>query len=232
MSAALDVYLEVGSKRVFAGALEWPGWCRRGKDAEAALRALVDYTPRYVAALGSGGRGVPRPRSVADLHIAQRLKGDATTDFGAPSRAPKADDRPLATSELRRQIKLWRACGAAFDAAAAAATGLELAKGPRGGGRDLDAMAAHVFDADRAYLSLIGGRFADPHGGAPIDMEALREAIVAALTARARGEPPEHPRRSGRYWSPRYFVRRSAWHALDHAWEIEDRAVPRSRRRG
>jgi hypothetical protein len=27
-------------------------------------------------------------------------------------------------------------------------------------------------------------------------------------------------------WSPRYYVRRAAWYALDHAWEIEDRAKP------
>jgi hypothetical protein len=25
------------------------------------------------------------------------------------------------------------------------------------------------------------------------------------------------------HWTPRYFVRRMAWHELDHAWEIEAR---------
>ena len=225
-----EVYLEVGRKRIFAGALDWPGWCRSGRDGDAALQALVDYTPRYVAALGSAARGVPRPRTVAELRIVERLKGDATTEFGAPSRPPKGDGRSLAAPELKRQIRLWRACGSAFDAAAAAATGLELTKGPRGGGRELDAIAAHVFEADRAYLARIGGRFPESKDrDVPVAMGGLREAIAAALTARARGEPPAHPRRSGTYWSPRYFVRRSAWHALDHAWEIEDRAVPRSR---
>ena len=160
----------------------------------------------------------------------ERLKGDATTDFGAPGRAPKADDRPLDAAELKRQIKLWRACQNAFDAAAAAAKGKELAKGPRGGGRELDAIVAHVLDADGSYLRLIGGRFMPAKGqSAAKAMPEQREVIVEALTASARGEPPAYPRRVDRYWSARYFVRRSAWHALDHAWEIEDRTAPRSR---
>jgi len=41
---------------------------------------------------------------------------------------------------------------------------------------------------------------------------------------RRRGEePPPNPRRTKPLWSPRFAIRRSAWHALDHAWEIEDR---------
>jgi hypothetical protein len=226
MPAALDVYLEVGTKRVFAGAVEWLGWCRTAKTEDAALQALVEYTARYASALGSASRGLPRPKSLSDLQVVQRLKGDATTDFGAPSQPPKADGRPLDAAELKRQIKLWRACQAAFDAAAAAAKGKTLAKGPRGGGRELDAIVAHVFDADGSYLRLIGGKFTLPKGQSEAKaMPDQREAIVEALTASARGEPPAFPRRVDRYWSARYFVRRSAWHALDHAWEIEDRTA-------
>jgi hypothetical protein len=40
------IYLEVGSKRVFAVAMERPGWCRSGRDEDAALKALVAYGPR------------------------------------------------------------------------------------------------------------------------------------------------------------------------------------------
>jgi hypothetical protein len=55
-------------------------------------------------------------------------------------------------------------------------------------------------------------------------MAAVRTLELDLLAVRARGgDPPENPRRRSPYWSPRYFVRRSAWHALDHAWEIEDR---------
>lgn len=35
------VHLEVGRKRVFAWALDWPGWCRPGRTEELALEALV-----------------------------------------------------------------------------------------------------------------------------------------------------------------------------------------------
>ncbi len=50
-SRKIKIYLEIGSQRVFAGAPDWPGWCRSGKDEEAAVRALFDYRLRYERAL-------------------------------------------------------------------------------------------------------------------------------------------------------------------------------------
>ena len=67
---------------------------------------------------------------------------------------------------------------------------------------------------------MLGGK--RPKGG---DMAELREEILRNLASRAKGEPPERNMRA-KPWAPRYFVRRSAWHAIDHAWEIEDRASP------
>mgnify|MGYP003380452358 CR=1 FL=1 len=40
----ISVYLEIGQKRTFAGAVDWPGWCRAGRDEAAALQAPVSYT--------------------------------------------------------------------------------------------------------------------------------------------------------------------------------------------
>ncbi|MGH2773763.1 MAG: hypothetical protein ACRDIU_11590 [Actinomycetota bacterium] len=37
----VKVFVENGSKRVFAGAVDWPGWCRSGKDEQEALEALA-----------------------------------------------------------------------------------------------------------------------------------------------------------------------------------------------
>ncbi len=50
-----------------------------------------------------------------------------------------------------------------------------------------------------------------------------RRAILEALGAAARGEVPPRGPRGGARCAPRSFVRRVAWHVLDHAWEIEDR---------
>ncbi|HVL81772.1 MAG TPA: hypothetical protein VM840_09290 [Actinomycetota bacterium] len=77
-----------------------------------------------------------------------------------------------------------------------------------------------MYEADHAYLRSIGGRHADDG-----EMGSLRDAIVETLAGRVRGEPPAPSRRRTPHWPPRYMIRRSAWHALDHAWEIEDRAT-------
>ena len=45
----LNVYLEVGSRRTFAAAIDWPGWCRMGPDEATALQTLLDYGPRMRA---------------------------------------------------------------------------------------------------------------------------------------------------------------------------------------
>src|SRR5213592_534635 len=152
----VDVYLEAGSKRVFAGAVDWPGWCRSGKGEKAAVQALFDYGPRYAAALRGWRLGFVAPRSAAVLRVVERLPGDATTDFGAPGKPPKGDRRPLEDAELKRLQTILRATWKSFDASADGACGKELAKGPRGGGRDLDQIVGHVMEADAGYLARIG----------------------------------------------------------------------------
>lgn len=212
----MDVYLEVGAKRMFAGALEWPGWCRTARDEGSALEALLAYAPRYAAALKGSRLGFEAP---TDLRVVERLPGDATTDFGAPSAAPAIDAEPMTEADLRRSQALLRACWRAFDAAADAATGKELRKGPRGGGRDLDTIVEHVVGADAGYLRMIGAKAGAEQEAGP---EPMRSAISTALASAVRDGVPPSPR-GGKRWTPRYFVRRSAWHVLDHAWEIEDR---------
>ena len=39
----VETYLEVGAKRVFAGALDWPGWCRSSRHERDALEALLGW---------------------------------------------------------------------------------------------------------------------------------------------------------------------------------------------
>lgn len=213
------VALEVGSKRVFAVALDWPGWSRSGRTEEEALQRLREYAGRYTAAIGD-----PAPADAADFDVVERLEGNATTDFGAPGIPPADDERPLDGDELERQARLLLAAWGVFDAAAAAAAGKRLATGPRGGGRDVAKMTDHVLGAEEGYLAQLGRRRPKPPAtGTDARMRQVRDAALEALRARARGEDPPDASRVKRRWSPRYFVRRSAWHALDHAWELEDR---------
>ena len=220
------VYLEVGTKRVFAGAIDWPGWCRSGRTEADALASLIAYGDRYGRAVGVVDPAFASSDGTAGIEVVERLPGDATTDFGAPSQAHSADGRSLDDAGLRRQLGLLEASWMALDAAAASARGVELRRGPRGGGRELDAILEHVANAEVAYLARIGAKVppAAP-GNARDHLERERDAVREALAAAAHGLPPAMPARSGARWTPRYFVRRAAWHVLDHAWEIEDRVI-------
>ena len=221
-----EVYLEVGRKKIFAGALDWPGWCRSGRDEEAALAALIAYAPRYATIFARTPIDFVAPDDPAALTIAERLAGTSTTDFGAPDVAPARDAEPFDEAARERAeailAEIWRA----FDQAVRAAEGKELRKGPRGGGRERDGIVRHVLGADAAYLRRLAQTFSQDDE-APLDDELrrTREAIRAALTAGVRGEIPQQGPRGGALWMPRYFVRRVAWHTVDHLWEIEDRIV-------
>ena len=218
-----SVYVEIGEKRTFAGAIEWPGWCRGGKDGATALQALLEYGRRYERALGAARLGFKAPVKLSDLEVTEKVRGSTTTDFGAPGAAPRRDQDTVDEAELRRFEKVLGACWREFDAAVRGAYGKTLRRGPRGGGRDLRKMIEHVVGADQAYLAALGWTFPGPTGSGAEDLPKVREAIFAGLRAAAQGKIPVKGPRGGRRWSPRYFVRRSAWHVLDHAWEIEDR---------
>jgi hypothetical protein len=203
----IDVRIETGKSRVFAIAIDWPGWARSGKTEAEAIETLLEYGDRYKRATGARV-------AVREANVVERVKGDSGTDFGVPG-FPSADDEPIDARELKRQIKLLEACWTAFDDAARAAKGKTLTTGPRGGGRALAKIVEHQRESELAYLGQLGG-----------DRKAkdLRAAFVDALDLRRCGELPDTGPRGGRRWTPRQAIRRSAWHALDHAWEIEDRA--------
>jgi hypothetical protein len=194
------VYLEVGGKKTFASAADWPGWCRSGKDETSALEALAAYAPRYakVARLAR----IDFPKDATNFNVIERLNGNATTDFGAPGMPAKNESKPLTVSETKRRVALVEACWKYLDQVRAKAPE-ELRKGPRGGGRDREKMYAHVLDAEVGYGPAIGVRVKKS------DRAALREAFL-------------NPNRDTK-WPVAYAMRRIAWHALDHAWEMEDR---------
>ena len=214
-TARLAVAIEAGDKKVFASAVDWPGWSRSGKTQEAAIESLLAYAPRYGAAVARAGLELP---SSFDVDVVEEGRGGSGTDFGVPSALTyAADARPVDAAEAERLAWIVEAAWSTLDAVAATAPA-ELRKGPRGGGRDRDKMVAHVNEADWYYAKEVAIRVLAPKSRA--DTEALRAAVLTVLRQASDGSPL-----AGRKWPLRYAARRIAWHALDHAWEMEDRST-------
>lgn len=223
---SFEVYLESGQKRTVAGVLDWPGWCRIGRDEDTALSALADYQARYARILRETAYAAALAAPVPTFTIVERLAGNATTDFGVPECAPAWDLTPLDAASARRYQLVLEAIWRGFDAAVAAASGAELRRGPRGGGRDLDGVVWHTLRAERNYLARRGWKIGKVPDDDPVGAAALiRQGVLDALAAAMRGEAPERGPRGGAIWPARYFARRIAWHVLDHLWEIEDRVI-------
>ena len=224
-ASKLPIYVEVGAKRTFATAVDWPGWSRGGRDEPEAVAALAAYGERYAAVVTPAGLKLVPPKDPTGFDVTKRVKGNATTDFGVPAIGIPSDGAPLPKAEVERLERILAACWGALDRAAKNARGVELRKGPRGGGRELDKIVEHVVGAEEMYMTKLGARAPKAAGGRPVRPNDLRDAILAALRATALGLPVGEPSRVKSLWTPRYFVRRAAWHVLDHVWEIEDRAI-------
>jgi hypothetical protein len=223
---SINVSVEIGKKNAFAGAVDWPGWCRGGKDENTALLALLEYGPRYAQVMGRSEIKFQVPTDTSDFVITERHVGNSTTDFGAPAIMLDADQVPIDQMELERLQTLLGVCWIAFDRALQQAADKELRKGPRGGGRELDKIIEHIIEADRGYLSRLAWKHQREPGVLPEEELTLtRQAILNALKIGVKGELPEQGPRGGIIWPPLYFVRRVAWHVLDHTWEIEDRII-------
>jgi hypothetical protein len=210
--ARVDVVLEEGAKRTFASALDWPGWARSATSREAAIAALASYRDRYARVLDATSLVVPS----GSLHVREVLVGDATTDFGAPGKIAERDRRALLPADRERFAAILVSCWSRFDVVAGSAG--HLRTGPRGGGRQLDAMRRHVADAEMSYARALGLRVSAADAG-PDAIEARRSRILGVLANTLT------PERDGK-WPLRYAVRRIAWHVCDHLFEIEDRSGP------
>lgn len=198
---SVRVVVEVGKTWVFASALDWPGWARRGKGEHAALDALLAYADRYAPVAGDGF-------APGALEVIDTLPGTGTTDFGAPDAVCDADRVPADATEADRLASILERSWLYLDSVVAGAPA-ELRKGPRGGGRDRDAIAEHVREAERSYARTVGLRL-PPR----TPWSEQRESFAGALRSGASGS-----------WPTRYALRRTAWHVLDHAWEIQDRVM-------
>ena len=216
MAKTIPIYLEQGANKVFACSIDYPGWCRSGKDEQQALEALADYAPRYAEVAKRAKAAFPAKG--VEFEVVERVKGKGATDFGIPHEIPEADAEPLTARQAARQVELMRAAWAILDKVAKASPA-ELRKGPRGGGRDRDKMLDHVLGAEAAYARQVGVKRPAPQVGDRKAIKALRDDLAEALGGASDGSRP-----TPKGWPPRYAMRRIAWHVLDHAWEMQDRA--------
>lgn len=221
MPRPIAVTVEATSKKAFATAVDWPGWSRAGKTEELALESLAAAAVRYEVVAREAGEPFPPNANDPDaFDVVERTGGGGGTDFGVPSSITGLDRKPASKAEAARLARLVLAAWTVFDRVAASAPA-ELRKGPRGGGRDRDKIIGHVIEADSAYAREIGIRQKQPDPADRAAIDALRAAMLDVLRQPSDGSPL-----ADRKWTTRYAARRVAWHALDHAWEMEDRTEP------
>ena len=180
---------------------------------------MAAYAPRYVP-VAKKARVSFDPRAVTAVRVVERIPGSANTDFGVPHEISKRDTTPLSAAESKRMAALVKAAWAVFDEVATSAPA-QLRKGPRGGGRDRDKIIDHLIGADDIYARKLGVRLTVAQRADHRALRTFRAAVIDALEKPSNGAALIE-----RGWPQRYAARRIAWHALDHAWEIQDRSDP------
>ncbi|HEU0028923.1 MAG TPA: hypothetical protein VFQ25_17590 [Ktedonobacterales bacterium] len=227
MAGELRLTLETGpkGKQVVAVAPDWPGLERGAKTGEAAIARLQAYLPRYapVAKLAGMGMQLAAVATGEVVEVVERYPGTGSTDFWGISYAFSDIDRQaMSSEELERDLTLLQACWAFFDAVRLRVSA-EMRKGPRGGGRDRDRIVGHTLGVEQDWAAKLEVRA--PEGALLTDegLSAYRDAYRAAIRAfHAEGKP-------ARNWPLRYLIRHTAFHTLDHAWEMEDKDLTANR---
>ncbi len=206
-------------KRAVAFSLDWPGWSRGAKTPELALETLEAYRARYRPIADLAGM-VDAFDATGPLEIVEDRVGTGSTDFWGISFSPSSTEQdPMDEAELERGIALLRACWAFFDGVAARVSP-EMRKGPRGGGRDRDHIIRHTIRVESEdFARKVGLRIPEGAALTPDGLRQHRETYVVAMHAYNAGEVE----RRMRSWTLPFLIRHSAYHTLDHAWEMEDR---------
>jgi hypothetical protein len=215
------VVLEKGpkAKKFVAFAVDWPGWSRGGTSAAGALETLAAYRDRYQSVAAGAGMGPTFDDAGPPVVVEERV-GTGSTDFWGISFSPSSlEQEPMDPSEFERKLTLLRACWAIFDDVAARVSA-EMRKGPRGGGRDRDTIIAHVIRVESEDFARKVGLVIPERGAlAPGALAPYRSAYLEAMRAYQRGEVG----RAMRSWTLAFLVRHSAYHTMDHAWEMQDK---------
>ncbi len=225
MAHQLRVTLEIGpkGKKVVAVAPDWPGLERGAKTGETAIERLQTYLPRYaqVAKL-AGMDGELAATNTVD--IVEQYPGTGSTDFWGISFGFSSIDRQdMSSGELERELTLMQTCWVFFDDVRLRVSA-EMQKGPRGGGRDRDHIVRHTLYTEQTWAKMIGVLTPDDAMVTDQGLKAHRAAYCQAIR-----DYHSQGKLAGKMakWPLRYLIRHTAYHTLDHAWEMEDKDLTR-----
>ena len=207
-------------KKSVAFSLDWSGWSRGAKTAEQAVETLDAYRPRYRPVAEIAGM-LAEFDAAGPLEIVEDRIGTGSTDFWGISFSPSSMEHgQLDDAELERKLTLLQATWTFFDDIAARVSA-EMRKGPRGGGRMRDEIIRHVIRVESLDHAKQVGVLEEDDGTAltPQGLREHREAYIAAIRDYNAGKVD----RKMRSWTLPFLIRHSAFHTLDHAWEMEDK---------
>ena len=218
MTDQLRVILEIGKKRrIVAGAMDWPGLDRWGTSEDDALAKLESYLSRYAGVAERAGLSSAFKRA-GPMTVVERVPGSSSTDFWGIAHVPSELEREvLSEKDLERRLAVLQASWSFFDDTASRVSA-ELAPGPRSAGRTREQIIRHMYGNEPEQFSrkvevrtplevVLTPDGLDVHRAAYLD--AIREYNVE--------------RKPARTWPIQFLIRRTAQHAMDHAWEMEDR---------
>lgn len=221
MSSYMRVVLEMGSKgkKVVAVAIDWPGLERGAKSGEEAVERLRFYMARYLPVIKLAGMDAEFD-AIENIMVVEAYPGTGSTDFWGISFAfSNIDKQAMRSDELERELTLMRACWAFFDGVRGRVSA-GMQKGVRGGGRDRDQIVRHVFAAEQDWSKMIGVHTADSVMFTNEGLKAHRDAYCQAIR-----DYHSQGKLAGKVakWPLRFMIRHTAFHTLDHAWEMEDK---------
>jgi hypothetical protein len=218
MSDHLRVTLEIGpkGKKVVAVAPDWPGLQRGAKTAEKAIERLRSYIPRYSQVAKRVGMNAALD-VVKNVDVVEEYPGTGSTDFWGISFAfSSIDKQGISGDELERELMLMQACWAFFDDVRGRVSA-EMQKGPRGGGRDRAHIVRHIFANEQDWAKGLGVLTPDDAMLTGEGLKAHRDAYCHAIR-----DYHSQGKMAGK-WPLRYLIRHTAFHTMDHAWEMEDK---------
>lgn len=221
MTNPMRVTLEIGpkGKKMVAVAPDWPGLERGAKTGEQAIEKLRAYLPRYsqVAKLAAMNAAFD---TIQNLEVVEEYPGTGSTDFWGISFAfSSIDKQGMSADELERELKLMQACWTFFDDVRRRVSA-EMQKGPRGGGRDRDHIVRHTLAAEQDWAKGVGVLTPDDALLTDEELKAYRAAYCQAIREyHSQGKMAGNVAK----WPLRFLIRHTAFHTLDHAWEMEDK---------